>query len=285
MSVLEEQTIGSVVGNLTAIDEDIDENGEIDYMFIDGNQEDLFQISRNKDNAAIITTLQKLDRETAESYLLTIKCFKNKAWKYSHIDKHSYNVYDFSEIQIRIKILDLDDHLPEFLVKNPAIGVRLNLPIDKPIAIMNAFDIDPDSLPISYKIFNITFIPQFYKRENFTEKNELIEIFTINNKTGEIRTRQMLADFVDGYFEIIVRANNSYNAKRFTDNKLKLFIIRYKSLLRFVFAKTPSDVEVYIDEFAEQIQAQLKSLNLEIYILNSQVLTKSDQSLDFSSTR
>lgn len=32
MAVLEEQPVGAVVGNLTAVDEDIDENALIDYL-------------------------------------------------------------------------------------------------------------------------------------------------------------------------------------------------------------------------------------------------------------
>lgn len=103
ISIKEEQPAGTIVGTLSAVDEDIDENGAIDYMFIDGNQEDIFKIQRTINNSAQITTLKKLDRETTPSYLLTIKCFQY-GMKKSHISRGLYNSYDPSEIQIIIKV-------------------------------------------------------------------------------------------------------------------------------------------------------------------------------------
>lgn len=250
-------------------------------MFIDGNQEDLFKITRTADNSAIIRTLKRLDREAAASYLVTVKCFKKGT---KPLPKTVYDDQDFSEIQILIKIIDIDDHLPEFLSKNPIIGIRSNVQIDQTITTLAAIDLDPDALPILYSIQNITFVPQFYKRENSTPEN-FDEIFTLNNATGEIRTGRNLADYVDGYFEVYIRANNSHLAKRSVDNKLKIFVIRDKSLLRFVFTKPASEVEATIDDFARKVQSKLMDDELELYILDTQVLMKEDSSLDFSSTR
>lgn len=284
MTILEEQPGDTVVGNFTAIDEDINENGAIDYMFIDGNQEDIFMITRTDDNAAVITTMEKLDRELASSYLLTVKCFKLGSNNQFLYNSNSYNNHDLSEIQILIKIIDIDDHLPEFKNKQQAIGIRSNVPIDREIYSVKAIDQDPEALPIFYHIQDISFQPQFYKRENSTAEN-LTDLFILNNATGEIRTGRSMADFVDGYFEVNIRANNSPSVKRFADNKIKIFVIRDKSLLRFVFTKPASEVEGIIDDFANRIQEELTNLGLELYILDTQVLTRPDQSLDFSSTR
>lgn len=281
--MLEEQAAGTVVGNLTAIDEDIDENGAIDYVITNGNEEDIFKITRTNENLAILTTQQRLDRELAESYLLTIKCFKlgsQTRYRFSNL----YNPNDMSEIQILVRIIDIDDHLPEYEVKNAAVGIRSNVPIDEVVLSVKATDKDPDALPIHYRIKDITFVPQFYKRENISMEM-LSDLFSLNNVTGEVKTARSMADFVDGYFEMIIRANNSASSKRNADNKVKIFVIRDKSLLRFVFTRPASEVEGIVSEFAKKVQAVLRSSELEIYILDTQVLTKSDHSLDFSSTR
>lgn len=269
---------------ISAVDEDIDENGAIDYMFIDGNQEEIFNIQRTDNNSAQITTLKRLDRESMSSYLLTVKCFPH-GMKKSHIARAQYNSYDPSEIQIVIKVLDVDDHLPKFETMEPVIGVRLNIPIDHSISTTQAIDEDPDALPIDYSIQEIEFVPQFYRRDNSTPENLLLTYFSLNNLTGELRTRKSLSDFVDGYFNIVIRANNSVSEKRFSDNKIKVFVMRDKSLLRFVFAKPVADIHPIIDVFASEIQSKLQASDLELYILDTQVLTRSDMSLDFSSTR
>lgn len=284
MSILEEQAPGTIVGNFTAIDEDIGENSAIDYIFIDGNQEDLFRISRTDDNGAIIVTIEKLDREVASSFLLTVKCFK-KGTNPDRVRRNTYNSYDPSEIQILIKVIDIDDHLPEFQRNEPIVGIRSNIAIDHTIITMTAIDLDPDSMPIMYNVQNITFVPQFYKRDNLSNDNNIDGLFSLNNSTGEIRTVRSLGDYVDGYFDVIVRANNSPITNRVVDNHLKIFVIRDKSLLRFVFTRPAAEIENSIKEFAEQVQAKLKVNELELYILDTQVLIKDDHSLDFSSTR
>lgn len=283
MSILEEQAPGTIVGQFTAIDEDIGENSAIDYIFIDGNQEDLFRIIRTNDNGAVISTVEKLDREATSSFLLTVKCFK-KGTNPDRVRRNTYNSYDPSEIQILIKVIDLDDHLPEFERNERIVGIRSNIGIDHTIITMKAIDLDPDSLPIMYNVQSISFVPQFYKRDNSSNEN-VDGLFSLNNATGEIRTIRSLADYVDGYFDVIIRANNSPVAHRNVDNHLKIFVIRDKSLLRFVFTRPAAEVENGIKEFGEQVQARLRENDLELYILDTQVLIKNDHSLDFSSTR
>lgn len=283
MAVLEEEPPGTVVGYLQAIDEDINENGAIDYVIVDGNQENLFQIERLANNTAVVRSLQKFDREKESTYLITIKCFKYGT-PHAAIAHKSYNRKELSEIEIHVQIIDVDDHLPEFIDKNPSFGVRMNVPVEYTLTTVKAIDKDPDALPLFYQIVNVTFIPQFYKRDNSSIEN-VKDLFILNNVTAELRTAKNLADFVDGYFDILVRVNNIDQARRVRHNKVKIFVIRDKSLLRFVFSKPPTEVKEFVDEFADAVQSRLKSAELELDILDTKVLTKSDQTFDFSSTR
>lgn len=283
LMVLEEQAIGIIINNISAFDEDIGENGAIDYMFIDGNEQNLFKISRTSDNYAIITTAGRIDREKTESYLLTIKCFKYGT-QHNSVPRKKYSAYDLSEIRVHIKVIDIDDHLPQFDEKDQTIGVRLNIPIDTHILTVRATDDDPDSLPIMYSIQNVTFVPQYYKKDSSKLQLNLTQLFTLNTENGELKTIKYLSNFVDGYFEITIRAINSKSNNRYKDNMIKIFVIRDKSLLKFVFAKPASDVNTIISEFTSTLKSQLKKTDLEMQVFDTQVLLKTDHSLDFSST-
>ncbi|VVC89380.1 unnamed protein product, partial [Leptidea sinapis] len=130
LTTYEEVPIGSIIGTLAAVDEDIRENAAIDYI------------------------ITGLDREVVARILLTVKCFK--LGSVPRINRY-YNRLDPSEIQITIKILDIDDHLPEFETSNMTIGVRLNAPIDTVIATIKAIDKDPEALAIDYSLVNMSF--------------------------------------------------------------------------------------------------------------------------------
>lgn len=283
MFILEEQPAGTIVGYLRAVDEDIDDNGAIDYMIIDGNEENLFTIERTTNNTAVIRSLVQFDRETVSSYTLTIKSFKFGIPR-SAIPYKSYDSKDLSECEVLIKIVDVDDHLPEFVESNPSFGVRMNIPADSPLITVRATDKDIDASPLFYQIVNVTFVPQFYKRDN-SSIGIVRDIFTMNNATAEVRTSKSLADFVDGYFEVMVRTNNVDDARRVRHNRMKIFVIRDKSLLRFIFGKPPVEVKEYVDAFETAVQERLKSSELELNILDTKVLAKSDQTIDFTSTR
>lgn len=280
MLVLEEQPAGSIVGNISAIDEDIGDNGAIDYEFIDGNEQGLFKISRTETNDAIIITTGPLDREILEHISLTIKCFKYKIDPVPTV--MSYNKYDKSEQRIIIHIADIDDHAPQFEKDNQTIGIRHNVPSDTTIVTCKARDEDPSAAPIYYSLEDVAFVPQFYRRDNHTEN--YMEVFNLNNATGEIRTTRSMSDYVDGFFQMTVRANNSHNTERITDNQLRIFVIRDKSLLRFVFSKPPSEINLIIGNFASDLQSRLAEYNLDLSIFDAQVLAKPDHSLDFTST-
>ncbi|XP_055843271.1 cadherin-23 [Episyrphus balteatus] len=284
MAVLEGEPIGTIVGNLTAMDKDIGENGEIDYIITDGNADGVFEVERTNDSRALIRTTREIDRELVESFTITIKCYKFKTKPPFTSSNTPYDPYDLSEIRVQIKIQDVDDNLPQFSRKNPSVGIRINVPIDTVIATIHATDIDAEAAPIVLMIDNVTFIPQFYKRAKNMSQTSVGRLFTLNNKTGELRTGGSFTNYVDGYFQLRIRANNSDNVKRHTFNNLKVFVIRDKSLLKFVFARPPGEIQGIIQPFQEQLQKKLKPMHLEVHILDTQVLTRPDMSLDFTST-
>lgn len=286
MEVMEEQARGTPVGLLTAIDEDIGSNGAIDYAIVDGNEFEYFQLTRTEDNKAQLITAKPLDREKHDKFLLTIKCFKLNHLKPTSMRK-PYNSRDQSEIQVQVRVLDIDDHLPEFNVnKNESVGVRHNVPINTLVATIKTSDEDSSAAPIHLSIERVKFVSQFYRKSNITA--DLTKIFALTQEKigeiGEIRNAKSLIDFVDGYFDLTIRANNSNVTRRYSELDLKIYVIRDKSLLRFVFARPPSEVNEQLSEFSNRIQNELKRNDLELSIFDAQVLSRPDHSLDFSST-
>lgn len=86
----EEGPVNSTVGVIQAVDEDIGDNGKIDYAIVYGNEAGMFGIERIENNSAVIRALKRLDRESMDQHLLTIKCFKYPVKK-SDITPKPYN--------------------------------------------------------------------------------------------------------------------------------------------------------------------------------------------------
>ena len=279
LSVLEEVPIGTKVGIVEAIDEDIGENGMIDYAIIYGNEAGLFSVERLENNSAIIKSAGRLDRETIERHLLTVKCFKYPISK-SEVVPKPYNRQDPSERQVLIRVQDIDDNKPKFRKDNITLGVRLNVPIDTSLITLEAYDEDSGALPINYIMGKVSFTSL---AEPSMSKREIPSYLALNSDTGEIRTTGSLAGYADGFMEIPITANNSNIPGRETNVTLRIFLLRDRDMLKFVFSKPPVEVRKTLENFERAVQQAL-SLPISVNVYDTQFYSKDDNSLDFSST-
>ncbi|XP_058795727.1 cadherin EGF LAG seven-pass G-type receptor 3 [Phymastichus coffea] len=279
MNLKEETPIGTKVGVVQAVDEDIGENGMIDYVIVYGNEADLFAIERLANNSALIKSAARIDREVAEKYLLTIKCFKYSTQSVDHVPK-PYNKQDPTERQVLVKIIDIDDNRPKFKKDNFTIGVRLNVPIDTHLITLEAEDVDSDALSLNYNIGEILFISN---TDHTMTKRSIPPPISLNPKTGEIRTTGSLTVYYDGYMEVSISANNSLVPGRETNVTLRIFMLRDRDMLKFVFSKPPVEVRKKLEEF-ENAVAKALLLPISVNVYDTQFYAKDDNSLDFSST-
>lgn len=279
LSVLEEVSIGAKVGIIEAIDEDIDENGMIDYEIVYGNEAGLFMVQRLKNNSAIIKSTGHLDREKTEFHLLTIKCFKYSLKKLDVVPK-PYNRQDPSERQVLIKIIDIDDHKPRFKKDNVTLGVRLNVPIDTSLITLEAYDADSSAHPINYNMGKISFTSLV---DPSMSQQEIPSYLSLNARTGELRTTGSMAGYADGFMEMTVSANNSVISERQMNITVRIFLLRDRDMLKFVFSKPPVEVRKTLETFEKSVQQAL-SLPISINVYDTQFYSKEDNSLDFSST-
>ena len=158
---MEEQSIGTQIGQVQAVDQDEGDNAIIDYAIIDGNDDRIFSIKKGPNNIGILTIDGRLDREFSGVHLLTIKCFRPYEKKLKS-SKQKYNSANLDEIQVKINVEDIDDNAPKFLSKNGTLGVRVNAPIYTEVAKLEAVDIDADSRPVNYFIEKIKYFRPRY---------------------------------------------------------------------------------------------------------------------------
>ena len=281
LNIEEELPVGSKVGIIEAIDEDIGENGMIDYAIIYGNEAGLFTIERLENNSAVIKSAKRLDREMNDKHLLAIKCFKYSPKKSEALQAlKPYNRQDPSERQILIKVLDIDDNKPQFKKENVTLGVRLNVPIDTSLITLEAHDPDSDALSINYIMGNVSFISLV---DTTMSRKQIPSHLSLNSETGELRTTGSLATFSDGYMEFPVTANNSIDPARQTNITLRIFLLRDRDMLKFVFSKPPAEVRKKLEKFEQAVQQAL-ALPISVNVYDTQFYSKDDNSLDFSST-
>lgn len=279
IEVIEELPLGTVIGQISAIDEDEGENGQIDYAITYGNDDGIFELEVNENNSAIISVAQRLDREYEPEHLLTIKCFRPYERNVKSQEKR-YDPSALDEIQVRIIIIDVDDNSPTFVERNLTLGVRVNAPVYTTIATLKAVDADADSTPITYGMENIT----YYRPRTNTLEILDNDIFLVDGLTGLLQTNQTLGRFADGYFLIFVKATNGrYDIRNGDFARLKVYVLQDTELMKFVFNRNPSVVQEKIPDFKRDIQeAFAEPLKFNIY--ETEFYSKFDGSLDFGRT-
>ncbi|KAF6205675.1 hypothetical protein GE061_019848, partial [Apolygus lucorum] len=279
-SILEESPVGTMVGIITAVDFDVGENAKIDYLITYGNEDNLFSLTRLDNNSAALNISGRIDRESCGEHLITVKCFKAST-KPSSLRK-IYNRQDLSERQIRLKVIDIDDNIPSFVKQNMTVGVRVNVAVDTLLHSVNAVDEDVDAEPVLYEMESVQFTPPSGVHRNIPANVSLFNLFSLDNRTGEIRTAANMADFYDGYFTIKVSASNREpDGRAYTD--VKVYVVRDRGLMKFVFSIPPGEVRMALPDFKNEVEQVLGSpVALNVY--DTQFLSKRDGSLDFSAT-
>ncbi|KAM9318351.1 protocadherin Fat 3a isoform 2-T2 [Pholidichthys leucotaenia] len=165
--VKENTRIGTTLLQVTASDEDSGRDGEIQYSIRDGSGLGRFAID---EETGVIYTTDTLDRETKDSYWLTV-----------YASDHGV-VPQFSSIEVFVQVEDVNDNAP--LTSEPLY--RPSVPENSPrdVSVIQIQAQDPDATPansadrLSYRI--ISGNPQ-----NF---------FTINSRTGLITTTSRRLD-------------------------------------------------------------------------------------------
>lgn len=172
-SLFENLPAGQIVFQVSADDQDLDSNGEVQYSFIlNQNMGDtrLFQIS---ETTGILSTTGALDCEMQTSYTFTITATDRGI--------PSRN----STVQGVLYILDENDNSPVFSMDTYTIDVPENSPVDSIILTVSATDRDKGSNgKVRYSVVNEGGI--FISIEG---QGDEVTIFAINSTTGTLSHR------------------------------------------------------------------------------------------------
>ena len=93
---------------------------------------------------------------------------------------------------------------------------------------MEAIDTDSDSKPITYRLVNTTFFslaPSVIDTMPVAANHSMV--FRLDNRTGELRTASSMVAFVDGFFELLVSANNTDMLGRDANTTIKVLHSNY----------------------------------------------------------
>lgn len=252
----EEMPRGHLIGTIQAIDKDIGDNALIGYTIIDGNENNLFKLSfdpeelrdshNNTTNSSFdagnnpcrIYSTGKLDRETRESYTLTIKAGSLTKLKNQFLHQYRdplggrnplnhYNASDLTKIRVTIKLLDINDNRPVFLTENAKTVVDSTAEIYSQLMVFRAQDADSSNPEIQYSIVDALYYSDSKFKSHDNNINNLNEkflspsyqptraaamsmrhVFDIDSRSGILRNAVSLRPYIDGYFEVFVKADS-----------------------------------------------------------------------------
>ncbi|XP_068760232.1 protocadherin Fat 4-like [Montipora capricornis] len=162
VNVPEDVSTGSAVEEVLAVDPDTGLSGMVVYRIFAGNDESTFVIGNQ---TGVISLSKPLDRETRDSYTLTVVAS----------DLGSPPVT--SSVQVAIKVLDVNDNRPQFNGTSLKGGILENSPIGA--LVMRVMATDADIGTNAQLVFNLT-------------TNAYSDVFSLNPFTGEIKAQKTL---------------------------------------------------------------------------------------------
>ncbi|XP_028399940.1 protocadherin Fat 4-like isoform X2 [Dendronephthya gigantea] len=138
-SVAENITVGSLVGKVTAIDEDADMYGEPIYIIHSGNEAGHFRIDNSTGNIYLV---KSLDREVIHIFELIIYAYNHGS---SIARRRRDTGVNYDVLKVVIEVTDINDNPPEFTLTNYIAGFKISDPPGTNVTKIQATDKDEGS--------------------------------------------------------------------------------------------------------------------------------------------
>ncbi|KAM6167998.1 cadherin-19 [Erethizon dorsatum] len=146
LTVSESAPTGTTIGIITASDNDVGENAEMDYLIEDDDSQTFDIITNNETQEGIVILKKGVDFEQQSHYGIRAKV------RNSHVEEElmTYHV-DASTTYIRVQVEDVDEP-PVFLLPYYVFEIFEGNPHGSFIGIVSAIDPDQRKSPIRYSI-------------------------------------------------------------------------------------------------------------------------------------
>jgi protocadherin-16/23 len=198
-NVAENAEKGTKVIQVEAVDRDEGQNGKVSYYHNTGNTQNGIEVFRINETTGSIYIVASLDREIKEFFVLSV------------VAKDNGSPLQESVCQVLVTVLDVNDHKPEFRVKNDTIYLSEKTMVGSIVYWANATDYDKDE--------NGNIIYSIVK-----ESGE--QVFKINAKTGAVVLNKTLDYELTKQYSLRIRASDK--AK---DNPKKSILRLYINIL------------------------------------------------------
>lgn len=271
-TVEEQQSRGLQVGELQAIDPDIQNSRPVNYCIIDGNEFEEFYLDKNK---GILYTNQTLDREKQASYELLVKAINDGSNCRDHmvieygVQPESNNSLNRSNrktghetdtISIRIDVSDINDSEPTFQQLVHRAGVHYRSLLNTLVTQVAAYD--PDSGlngTVSYKISEISSyrkalnadnsansIYQHHHSAHHAKQIRLMQFPFRIDQQGNIYTQQLLTQYpLMSMFIIQIEATEQAEPWRTARTKLEVYPYEMSNQLKMRIHLHPRFVDTH----------------------------------------
>ncbi|KAF8362512.1 cdh-7, partial [Pristionchus pacificus] len=215
---------GTFIGAIEAYDKDA-----IDHIFYHFDEpNNIFTVNATSGQIHLIGAI---DREKADKHSFTIIATNSNTFSSLHS----------AMIRVNVHIQDMNDNPPEFSIKDHIMIMNDATVAGAALLRMRAEDPDEekDGQQIFYRIAGTTFE---YRRV----VHPVDEVFSIGEKTGDLRLEKNVKDFTGGRFNILIAASDKNNTKGHERVAVVKRYLRTNVEIRTKFIKaivhSPSDV-------------------------------------------
>lgn len=161
ISLMENIKVGTDVINLVAYDRDLNENSELSFDIVEGNEDNSFVI----DKGGVVKIRGVIDREKYDTFTLTVTATDN-----SKMNRRT------GTTTVLVTILDSDEYIPEFIDFGSKMETHL-----------------PEDTPLAAKIFTVTARDlDAHKELTYHIDDASKEHFIIERDSGEIFLSRLL---------------------------------------------------------------------------------------------
>ncbi|CAG0914761.1 unnamed protein product [Notodromas monacha] len=273
--VEEEKPLGSVVGKIRCVDQDVGRNAEIIYRIIGGSGSEMVQVNSTKDGTGLLVLKSRLDRELMQETFVAVHCLKNSSnvgiqWK-------AYDPNEPSHALLHIIVEDIDDNPPRFVNRNYTLGVHPTIRQFSEVLRVKATDVDSAAEPISYELTNTLYI-----NLNTGEERNVTGVFSLEGK-DEILTATDFSKFSGGMFELTIVARNGESESQMDTATVKIYVMPEVKLLKFIFKESPREVQTSLAEFRQDLEAAIE-VPVALNLFGAEYLKGEDELVDTTKT-